>query len=243
MSVTPSGAATVDLRPTLPPVHDQGLRGTCLAFAVTAGHEVSRTTGQVTEDLSEEGLYWGCKRIDRNWLGGTTFASAAVALGRWGQPSETDWPYHRRRKEGVAYSPPSRAGGKGWFKSGLRRVTVIVADVRTHLDAGIPVMLGLTLFDTFYRPDPAGHIADPAPGARVKGHHAVLAVGHEVGELLIRNSWGTTWGLGGYAWIGDGYVNTHTGSAWLVDATATAGSASTAGVHVDGSKEDVYGTR
>ena len=37
------------------------------------------------------------------------------------------------------------------------------------LDGGVPVLLGLTVFDTFYRPDAAGHIADPPSGGERPG--------------------------------------------------------------------------
>lgn len=232
----------VDLRASLPPIRDQGQRGTCVAFAVTAGHEVSRAGGAGDDDLSEEALYWGCKRTDGNWKGGTRFTSAAVALGRWGQPREADWPYDMGRRDGVAHSPPFRAGGIGWFRSGLLPVALTLADVRTHLDGGTPVVLSLTVFDTFYRPDDHGHIADPPAGATARGRHAVLAVGHQAGALLIRNSWGTTWALGGYAWIGDGYVGSHAVSAWIIDGSAGTGGTSGA-THTDKAEEEVYGTR
>lgn len=237
------GPTIVDLGASLPPIRDQGQRGTCLAFAVTAGHEVSRGRGAAADDLSEEALYWGCKRTDGNWRSGTTFTSAAVAFGRWGQPVEADWPYDVRRAEGLADSPPSRAGGAGWFRSGLRRTAVSLSDVRTHLDGGTPVLLGLTVFDTFYGPDAQGHIADPPVGARARGRHAVVAVGHQAGELLIRNSWGTTWALGGYAWIGDGYVGSHAGSAWVIDASVSAGATAKRGGRTGDAEEETYGTR
>jgi hypothetical protein len=224
------------------PIRDQGQRGTCLAFAVTAAHEVGRSAGAPPEDLSEEALYWGCKRTDGHWRSGTTFESASAALGRWGQPLEADWPYDPKRKDGVTYSPPTRAGGSGWFRSGLRRIAAGLAEVRTQLDGGTPVLLGLTVFDTFYRPDAAGHIADPPTGARARGRHAVLAVGHQTDELLIRNSWGTTWALGGYAWIGDDYVDAHAGAAWVIDVSAsTAKKPGT--THTPRPEEETYGTR
>lgn len=206
------------------PVGDQGQRGTCLAFAVTAAHEVART-GIPPEDLSEEALYWGCKRTDGNWTSGTTFGSAATALNRWGQPLEGVWPYDANRADGIPYSPTQRPGGRGWFRSGLRRITVGLTDVRAHLDNGTPVLLGLTVFDSFFRPDAAGHIADPPAGASACGRHAVLAVGYQTDELLIRNSWGTTWALGGYGWLGEAYFKAHAGDAWIMDTAASMGKA------------------
>jgi C1A family cysteine protease len=237
-----SAVPPVDPRALMAPVRDQGQRGTCLAFAVTAAHEVGRSGGSSPEDLSEEALYWGCKRTDGNWKSGTTFGSASTALGRWGQPLEVDWPYDPRQADGIAYPPAGRPGGTGWFRSGLRKVSVALTDVRSRLDGGVPVLLGLTVFDTFYRPDAAGHIANPPSGARARGRHAVVAVGHQTDELLIRNSWGTTWALGGYAWIGDGYVGSHAGDAWVIDAAASA-AGTAAAVHTAGPEGETYGTR
>lgn len=238
---SPGAVPTSDLRGSLGPIRDQGQRGTCLAFAVTAAHEVARTSGSPSDDLSEEALYWGCKRSDGNWSHGTTFRSAATAIGRWGQPLEVAWPYDATRQEGQPYAPPTGPGGSSWFRSGLRRIAVNLADVRGYLDGGTPVVLGLTLFDTFFRPDHAGRIAVPPVGASSRGRHAIVAVGHQAGELLIRNSWGTTWALGGYAWILDTYIGAHADDAWIVDATVDVlDSASHRG---DPQKGESYGTQ
>jgi C1A family cysteine protease len=239
---SPSAPLPVDLRALMAPVRDQGQRGTCLAFAVTAAHEMGRSAGTPPDDLSVEALYWGCKRTDGNWNDGTTFASASVTLARWGQPLDADWPYDPTRAEGVAYSPPTRPGGTGWFRAGLRQTATALADVRSTLDAGIPVALGLTVFDTFFTPDANGQIADPPPGASPRGRHAVLAVGHQPGSLLVRNSWGTTWALGGYGWIGDTYVAAHAGDAWVLDATAS-GATSSGASDRDLPGGEIYGTR
>ncbi len=222
-------------------MRDQGQRGTCLAFAVTAAHEVFRPGPTIPEDLSEEALYWGCKRTDGNWHAGTTFASASVAINRWGQPPEGVWPYDASRPDGVAYMPSGRAGGKDWFTSALREVGTDLADVRALLDGGTPVAIGLTVFDTFFFPDPHGHIHEPITGSQPRGRHAVLAVGHQPTDLLIRNSWGSAWALDGYAWLSDGYVRNHAGGAWVID-DASAASARTAAVAVV-TQGDTYGTR
>ncbi len=232
----PTGA--VDLRPSLSAVRDQGQRGTCLAFAVTAAHEVARSAPAVPDDLSEEALYWGSKRVDGNWRGGTTFDSASAAIARWGQPLETVWPYDATRVDGVAYSAPGRAGSKGWFRSGLRRVATDLSDVRSLLNVGRPVALGLTVFDTLFTPDPTGRIQEPPTGSVPRGRHAVLAVGHQATELLIRNSWGGSWALNGYAWIADGYVERHLHDAWVIDAGAAA---TASGAPTPASLGDTYG--
>lgn len=213
-AIAPRGA---DLRPLLPPVRDQGQRGTCVAFAVTAAHEMARAAGTaVSEDLSEEALFWGCKLIDGNWRSGTSFGSAAAALASTGQPLETVWPYDPRRAEGTRYDPPSTATAPPWHQSDLGVASVDLAPVRAALDPGRPVVLGLAVFDTLFTPSSAGRIAPPPAGSPARGRHAVLAVGHDAEALLIRNSWGTTWALGGYGWLSNEYAERHVLEAWVI---------------------------
>lgn len=236
-TIAPSGA---DMRALLPPVRDQGQRGTCVAFAVTAVHEVARATGgaAVSEDLSEEALFWGCKLIDGNWNAGTRFSSAAAAIGSRGQPLEAVWPYIPRRAAGIPYDSP-RKSAQDWHKADLGQSALDLELVREEIDTGRPVVLGLTVFDTLFSPSLAGRIDAPAPGARAQGRHAVLAVGHDATALLIRNSWGTTWAIGGYGWLSNDYAERHVREAWVIN-PAVGGPAPTSAARSTG---DVYGSQ
>jgi C1A family cysteine protease len=221
------------MRALLPPVRDQGQRGTCVAFAVTAAHEVGRAEGiAVSEDLSEEALFWGCKLIDGNWNSGTSFGSAATAIGATGQPLEAVWPYDPRRAVGIRYDPPAKPTAD-WHTSGLEPAHVDLAEVRAEIDAGRPVVLGLTVFDTLFRPTAAGRIDVPPAGSPARGRHAVVAVGHDTDSVLIRNSWGTTWALGGYGWLSDDYAGRHISEAWVIQ-PRRAGVASSTSTHSSG---------
>jgi len=234
-AIAPGGA---DMRPFLPPVRDQGHRGTCVAFAVTAAHELARSGGiAVSEDLSEEALFWGCKLTDGNWRSGTSFSSAATALGATGQPLEDVWPYNPRRAAGIRYDPPCTPT-PDWHKSGLERTSPELTSVRGQIDAGRPVVLGLTVFDTLFIPTPAGRIDAPATGSPGRGRHAVLAVGHGADALLIRNSWGSTWAIGGYGWLTNEYAERHIREAWAIQPRAHA-----SGPSSERSTGDVYESR
>lgn len=209
------GDEAVDLRPILPEVRDQGARGTCLAFAVTAAHEKSRSgADSAPEDLSEEGLYWGCKTTDGDWDSGTTFRSAEAALQRFGQPLGDAWPYDPYRADGP-YDRPA-ADTEPWHRAALRRCEAEGTVIRGHLLAETPVAVGLELFDGFLDPGPGGHIADPAHNEGWLGRHAVVLVGYDADHLLLRNSWGLSWGDGGYGWITNSYLAAHCDEAWVI---------------------------
>jgi hypothetical protein len=90
------------------------------------------------------------------------------------------------------------------------------ASIRAEINAGRPVVLGITVFDTLFTPSAAGRVDVPAAGSRPRGRHAVLAIGHDASGLLIRNSWGRTWALGGYGWLTDEYVERHIREAWVI---------------------------
>ena len=210
----------VDLRPAFLKIRDQGQRGTCVAFAVTSAHEYERSGGGIAaEQLSEEALYWGCKVVDGNWRKGTQFASASAALSTTGQPLEAVWPYDERRAHGVAYSPPTPPDAS-WHTSSLIAMAADTGTVRAVLDLGRPVVIGAVVFDSMYRPTTRGRVNPPPAGAVSRGRHALLAVGYNADALLVRNSWGTTWGLGGYGWLTDAYLARYLTAAWAIDAAA-----------------------
>jgi len=203
-------ASHVDLGARFGGVKDQGERPTCLAFAVTATHEVKRIKpGQLVEGLSEEALYWGCKRTDANARRGTSFRSAHVALDRWGQPLERVLPYNATKDDTRRPRMIPGAGGSGWFKAALRAVRVLETAIKSEIDAGVPVAVGLLLTDGFHR-GLAGHIPAPAAGEKTLGGHAVTIVGYDERALrvfIIRNSWGPGWGNGGYGYLPYSYLS------------------------------------
>jgi C1A family cysteine protease len=71
-------------------------------------------------------------------------------------------------------------------------------------------------------PQPGGLVPYPSPKSRCYGGHAIVAAGYDddltvggdKGALLIRNSWGTGWGDGGYGWMSYRYVTEGLGLDW-----------------------------
>lgn len=212
----------LDLRPLLPPVRDQGMRGTCLAFALTAAHELARAGGQhVSEDLSEEALYWGCKQIDGDMAAGSEWASAAAALERWGQPPEQLWPYSGAPEAEGAAPPPGALDVSLCYRAHLEAIDASVDEIKRRLRLRRPVALGIWLSRGFFTPV-GGRIPIPGIDELLGEGHAVLVVGYddgpasEAGVLIIRNSWGIGWGDAGYGYLPYAYLSTGA-DAWVVE--------------------------
>ena len=79
-------------------------------------------------------------------------------------------------------------------------------DIKQCLAQGYPVAFGITVYDSFMSDEVAETGYVPMPDVTtetVQGGHAIMAVGYDDSKnaLLMRNSWGTSWGLAGYFYL------------------------------------------
>ncbi len=193
----------VDFSPDLGSVRDQGPRGTCLSFAVTAAHEQARRSrrGTLPGDLGEEILYWACKQIDGDQDFGTYPRSATEALTDTGQSAAALWPYDVGRDDTAAdYVPPIAALEAAEMRRATLRNTATDLDhLRDLVREADVVVLGLELWPEFYDAH-GGDLGVPAATDLLGEGHAVAVVGFDdcAQQLLLRNSWGGSWGDKGH---------------------------------------------
>jgi hypothetical protein len=195
-----------DLRSILGLARNQGVRPTCVAFAVSDAHAVARGA---YETLSVEHLYFHAvqRTVNGHPARGVALPTALEALRLDGQCAEAGWPYlDLLPVDLTSWIPPSSA--TPIYRCTYSSVPPKINDIITQLDIGRPVVVTILLGERFY--DPVGGIVVVGPGDANTDWHAIVAVGHgEDGAnvfILVRNSWGSDWGMEGHAWISATYL-------------------------------------
>jgi C1A family cysteine protease len=225
-----SRLTSVDLREYCSPVENQLDLGSCTAHAAAGMVEYfeKRAFGKYI-DASRLFLY----KTTRNLMQVTGDTGAWLretmgALVLCGVPDEKYWPYKVKsfdvEPSGFVYALAENYSTLKYFCHDPQGSDVaqkdVLASVKSYLSAGIPSMFGFWGFQSFEDTDVPGDIPYPCKGENAQWGHAVMAAGYDddkiitnlgckvetKGALLIRNSWGKTWGEGGYGWLPYEYV-------------------------------------
>ena len=97
-----------------------------------------------------------------------------------------------------------------------------VDDIKNCLASGYPVVFGATLYNSFESSYVAetGLVPMPASNDEIIGGHCMVIIGFddENNWFIVRNSWGTGWGKGGYCFIPYAYINEFASDMWTIRA-------------------------
>ena len=209
----------VDLRLKFPPCYDQLNLGSCTANALAACVEFDLIKQKLPRFIpSRLFVYYNERQLE-----GTTSSDAGArisdgvkAISVLGAPPEIDWPYI---PDSFATKPSVQAyvDAKRTRALNSQVIDQNLDDMRACLAGGFPFVFGFSVYESFESDAVAANGVVPMPeqGEQVVGGHAVVCVGYSDQNVLsgvpaqhfvVRNSWGTEWGTGGYCFMPYAYL-------------------------------------
>ena len=200
----------VDLRLQCPIIYDQNELGSCTANALAGAFQFEqlkqikkRSQSFIPSRLF---IYYNERVLEGtvNSDAGATLRDGIKTLNAQGVCPETLWKY----KIGKFAQKPSATCYASALKNQLQEylsVTPSIPQIKQCLADGYPAVFGFSVYSSFMTDQVAqtGIMPMPQDGDQLEGGHAVMAVGYDNSKsaLLVRNSWGKSWGLNGYFWM------------------------------------------
>lgn len=207
---------SIDLRETWWTVSDQGSSGACVGFSLADGvlrwHFVKNGRLPKAGRLAPRFIWMASKETDEfssfpeTFIesSGTSLKAALDIARKYGCVEESLLPFN----SAALYGGPTQAF---YLKANQLKINSYVGlrtdlrQWRSWLAQSGPLLARLEVDSNFDRLGPPGRLT--AYAGRSLGGHAVTIVGFNGGSFIIRNSWGTSWGDGGFAYASDAYVS------------------------------------
>ncbi len=212
LRVPPALPSHVDLRPFCSKVEDQGNLGSCTANSLAGALEYLEIKDKVHyADLSRLFIYYNERVIEHSVRSdsGAMLRDGIKTLTKQGVCTEKKWPYVISNFAVKPNASCYREAADHQITSYHRILTL--DEMRACLAEAFPFVFGFTVYESFetQQVTRTGIVDMPHPGERVVGGHAVVAVGFDDAQerFIVRNSWGTKWGMDGYFTMPYAYVS------------------------------------
>ena len=198
-------------------VADQGATGSCVGWAtadsVVRWHLVQAGRLAKNEPLSPRFPWMAAKETDQFTAQPTTFiesdgTSLKAALDvcrKWGAVRDTVLPFRTGQlyvgEVATFYAIATQLKIAAYFNLGRQ-----LADWRTWLAGSGPILTRLDVDATWDAATATKGKLSTYKSSTARGGHAVALVGYTPTGFVVRNSWGTSWGDGGYAYASNAYA-------------------------------------
>jgi len=213
---------SVDLREDCSPVEDQGSLGSCTACASAGLVEFLDLRSGVAFDASRLFIYYNEREMEGtiDSDSGAYLRDAIKTLVNEGVCDEYLWPYtiskFRDRPSNLCYANALDHQILAYYRMHT------LGEMKTCLASGLPFMFGFAVYESFVSDtvDNTGKVPMPRRNEQMLGGHAVMAVGYRDSDkrFIIRNSWGSGWGMDGYFTMPYAYLDSRklSGDFWAI---------------------------
>jgi hypothetical protein len=216
------GSGDIDLvelvEATMTTVSQQAWSSSCVANGTADMFELATALdGEKVEDISRLQIYWNgrcimyAELIDSGKMKefeikdeGMFIRAAMKAISKCGVCPESMWPFDLNNIN-------RRPSLKATFRALKNRIDSyyrfdssgdeLLDDFHKALLAKQPVVFAIPVTSSFQENDGPELIQPPGKSEEIIGYHCIGAVGKYGDNIKIRNSWGTDWRNGGYAYL------------------------------------------
>ena len=210
---------SVDLRKPWWAINDQEDTGSCVGWATADGvvryHMVMASRLPKDQLLSPRFVWMASKEFDEFTTradtfieeAGTSLKSAMDIVRKYGTVTDAMLPFHIVTKmhlgpENAFYAEAAQRKVASYFN--LHRD---LNQWKTWLASNGPILAGLSVDQTWDNAAATGGNIDTFMPNTARGGHAVTIVGYLAsGRFIVRNSWGTGWGDGGFGYVSPAYI-------------------------------------
>jgi C1A family cysteine protease len=211
---TPTAAKlprSVDLRPQMPPVYDQGQLGSCVSNAVAGVSAFLWMKVKNNINPSRLFIYYNGRVIENTIEqdSGLSSRDGIKSVVNNGVCPETEWPYVISKFKN---KPTEKCYADAIKHKALKyqSVSQTLTDMKSVLAGGYPIVIGISVYKSFENASVAktGIVPMPAAKERVLGGHSIVVVGYDNRKrwFIVRNSWGESWGAKGYCYLPYAYL-------------------------------------
>jgi C1A family cysteine protease len=210
--------AEYDLRQAMPPVYDQGQLGSCTGNAIAAAMEYERDRQGLSDFVpSRLFIYYNERALEGTASSdsGAVIKDGIKVVNSDGVCPETLWPYDIAM---FTVKPPQRCYVAALIDRLVQYEAIqTLGDLKDAISSNLAVVFGFTVYASFESLAVAqtGVMPMPKRGEKLVGGHAVVAVGYSdpKGYVIVRNSWGPSWGDAGYFYMPYEYLTGSTTSS------------------------------
>jgi hypothetical protein len=227
---------TLDLLPNVEEVKNQLDAGSCVATGIAEQAEWLAKAYGISLDLSRMFLYTATLdyegRLGQSGLFVRDAYKVAFKYGICPENGPDGYPYDTSKQ---AVRPPDSAYLKARETRLLRYESVVsnngfsnytdsdvVRRIKSALNEGMPVGIGLRVTQSIYSMTgpwrQQNYIKAGDPNSPIAGGHYMVIIGYDdlYGKFLVLNSWGPTWGDGGFGGFSYDIVSDFTFEAWVI---------------------------